>query len=78
MIIIIDNSRQVIDTSLADIKFNLNPSYSKDLIARSGQFSGDKTKYSALPRAASSNLQAPHKRGESDIFNQRLLYRVRI
>jgi hypothetical protein len=41
------------------------------LIARSGQFNGDKTKYSA----ASPNLQALHKRGESDIFNQRLLYR---
>ena len=40
------------------------------LIARSGQFSGDKTKYSALPSAASSNLQGPHKSGESDIFNQ--------
>jgi hypothetical protein len=39
------------------------------LIARSGQFNGDKTKYSA----ASPNLQALHKRGESDIFNQRLL-----
>jgi hypothetical protein len=41
------------------------------LIARSGQFNCDKTKYSA----ASPNLQALHKRGESDIFNQRLLYR---
>jgi hypothetical protein len=28
------------------------------LIARSGQFSGDKTKYIALPRAANPNLQA--------------------
>jgi hypothetical protein len=43
--------------------------YISRLIARSGQFNGDKTKYSA----ASPNLQALHKRGESDIFNQRLL-----
>jgi hypothetical protein len=45
--------------------------YISCLIASSGQFNGDKTKYSA----ASPNLQALHKRGESDIFNQRLLYR---